>query len=51
MEECGFKLDKDRDYNSIVRHFNDVNQQENIKSLCTNLNSNLQKVQSETNLE
>ena len=34
MEERGFKLDKDRDYNSIVRHFNDVNQQENIKSLC-----------------
>ena len=51
MEERGFKLDKDRDYNSIVRHFNDVNQQENIKSLCTKLNSNLQKVQSETNLE
>ena len=23
MKERGFKLDKDRDYNSIVRHFND----------------------------
>ena len=34
MEERGFKLDKDRDYNSIVRNFNDLNQQENIKSLC-----------------